>query len=468
MEEKLLNKEINDTIAAIATPPGEGGIGIIRVSGKNSINIVDKIFVAGDKRALSERHSHRAIYGKIYDLHDKKVIDEVICLLMREPHSYTKENIVEVQCHGGMVVLRNILANLLENGVRLAEPGEFTKRAFLNGRIDLAQAQAVMDIIRAKTEASLKMASGHLSGYFSSQINQMRELLLDVIVHYEAVIDFPEEGVDEIDNIQVMEKIGEVRSKIGNMLASANTGRILRDGIVTAIVGKPNVGKSSLLNLLLRDERAIVTDVPGTTRDSIEEYADIDGIPLRIIDTAGIRQTEDRIEKIGVDKSLTYIKKADLILALFDASRKLDADDQKIMALLKNKNAVIVLNKSDLPQAFDENCMKINCPNSKIIHMSTVEQDGLTELIQIIKKMVYNDNIVSNEGEFVNDVRQADALKKADSHLSDALKGLDNDIPEDLVVIDLRSAWEKLGDITGDTVNEDIINEIFSRFCIGK
>jgi len=462
-----LSKEINDTIAAIATPVGEGGIGIIRISGENAIAIVDEIFVAINERPLVDRHSYRAIYGKIIAA-DEKIIDEVICLLMRKPHSYTKENVVEIQCHGGMMPLKNILALVLSHGARLAEPGEFTKRAFLNGRLDLAQAQAVMDIIKAKTDAALRAANGHLSGYFSSHIGQIREPLLEMIAHYEAIIDFPEEEVDAIDNIQVMEKIGELREKIKAMLSTANTGRILRDGLITAIVGKPNVGKSSLLNLLLRTDRAIVTDVPGTTRDSIEEYADIDGVPLRIIDTAGIRQTSDKVEKIGVDKARLYIDKADLIIALFDGSKELDDDDKEIIELVKQKKALIVINKNDLPQMIDESYIAGSCELNSIIHISTVKEQGLDELTAAIKNIVYAGNAIGHEGEYVNNVRQINALKNADAHLQDAIKGLDDEIPEDLVVIDLRSAWEKLGDIIGDTVNEDIIDEIFSRFCIGK
>ncbi|WP_231038525.1 tRNA uridine-5-carboxymethylaminomethyl(34) synthesis GTPase MnmE [Pectinatus haikarae] len=465
----MIAKDINDTIAAIATPLGEGGIGIIRVSGINSIETVDRIFAAINKRALADRHSHRAVYGKIIDPKTKDIIDEAICIIMRGPHSYTKEDIVEIQCHGGMLPLRRILSLLIEIGeIRLAAPGEFTKRAFLNGRIDLAQAQAVMDIIKAKTDASLKVASGHLSGCFSSHIRQIRDPLLEMIAHYEATIDFPEEEVDEIDNIQVMEKIGELKDKINVMLASANTGRILSEGLVTAIVGKPNVGKSSLLNRLLHSERAIVTDVPGTTRDSIEEYADMEGIPLKIIDTAGIRHTEDKVEKIGVDRARSYIEKADLILALFDGTRPIEDDDRKIIKLIEEKNVVIVINKNDLEQSLDERWIRKQCSGSEIAHISAVSDNGIKELTEVIKKKVYAGNVVYNEGELVNNVRQSEALKKAERHLSDAIKSLDNDIPEDLVVIDLRSAWERLGDIIGDTASEDIIDEIFSRFCIGK
>ncbi|MDQ0203325.1 tRNA uridine-5-carboxymethylaminomethyl(34) synthesis GTPase MnmE [Pectinatus haikarae] len=465
----MIAKDINDTIAAIATPLGEGGIGIIRVSGINSIETVDRIFAAINKRALADRHSHRAVYGKIIDPKTKDIIDEAICIIMRGPHSYTKEDIVEIQCHGGMLPLRRILSLLIEIGeIRLAAPGEFTKRAFLNGRIDLAQAQAVMDIIKAKTDASLKVASGHLSGCFSSHIRQIRDPLLEMIAHYEAAIDFPEEEVDEIDNIQVMEKIGEIKDKINVMLASANTGRILSEGLVTAIVGKPNVGKSSLLNRLLHSERAIVTDVPGTTRDSIEEYADMEGIPLKIIDTAGIRHTEDKVEKIGVDRARSYIEKADLILALFDGTRPIEDDDRKIIKLIEEKNVVIVINKNDLEQSLDERWIRKQCSGSEIAHISAVSDNGIKELTEVIKKKVYAGNVVYNEGELVNNVRQSEALKKAERHLSDAIKSLDNDIPEDLVVIDLRSAWERLGDIIGDTASEDIIDEIFSRFCIGK
>ncbi|TCS81870.1 tRNA uridine-5-carboxymethylaminomethyl(34) synthesis GTPase MnmE [Pectinatus cerevisiiphilus] len=464
----MVYKEKNDTIAAIATPLGEGGIGVIRVSGADSIQMVDKIFLAANKRALADRRSYRAVYGKISDPKTKNIIDEVICILMREPHSYTKENVVEIQCHGGIMPLRKILSLLLEWGARLAEPGEFTKRAFLNGRIDLAQAQAVMDIIKAKTDASLRVATGHLSGYFSSNIRQIRDALLEMIAHYEAAIDFPEEEVDNIDNIQVMERIEELKVKINTMISSAKTGRILNEGLVTAIVGKPNVGKSSLLNRLLHSDRAIVTDVPGTTRDSIEEYVDVDGIPLRIIDTAGIRQTDDEVEKIGVDKARSYIERADLVLALFDGAKAMTAEDTKIIELIRKKNAVVVINKSDLVQNLDESYIRKQCSDSKIIHISTIQEEGIKELVETIKEKVYAGNVVYNEGEFVNNIYQLEALKKAGQHLEDAMKSLDNDIPEDLVVIDLRSAWEKLGDIIGDTVNEDIIDEIFSRFCIGK
>lgn len=468
MEGKLAYKNIDDTIAAIATPLGEGGIGIVRVSGKNAVAVVDQIFCAANKRALKDRHSYRAVYGIVKDSQTGYIIDEVICLLMKAPHSYTKEDVVEVQCHGGIVSLRKILSLILALGVRLAEPGEFTKRAFLHGRIDLAQAQAVMDIIEAKTEESLKVASGHLSGCFSSSIQQMRDVLLELIAHYEAAIDFPEEEVEPIDNIQVIEKLEVLKKKINYMVSSAHTGRILREGLVTAIVGKPNVGKSSLLNKLLRTQRAIVTDVPGTTRDSIEEYADVGGIPLRIIDTAGIRQTEDTVERIGVDKARSYIEQADLVLALFDGSRALTAEDKDILDMVAKKNIIIVLNKRDLGMAVDEKQLRAQYPDNDIIHISTLEEDGITALTDIIKKKVYAGNAVHNEGEFVNSVKQLDALKKTVQHLNDAIKSLDNDIPEDLVVIDLRFALDRLGDIVGETVNEDIIDEIFSRFCIGK
>ncbi|WP_196593514.1 tRNA uridine-5-carboxymethylaminomethyl(34) synthesis GTPase MnmE [Pectinatus sottacetonis] len=461
-------KEIDDTIAAIATPPGEGGIGIIRVSGVKSVELVDQIFKAGNGRTLSERRSYRAVYGKIIDINKDEIIDEALCLLMRGPHSYTKENVVEIQCHGGMMPLKRILCLLIDKGARLAEPGEFTKRAFLNGRIDLAQAQAVMDVIKSKTDASLRVAAGHLSGQFSSHIAQIRDPLLEIIAHYEANIDFPEEEIDAIDNIQIMEKIHELQERIKKMLSTARTGKILRDGLVTAIIGKPNVGKSSLLNVFLHSDRAIVTDVPGTTRDSIEEYIDIGGVPLRIVDTAGIRQTNDKVEKIGVNKSRSYIENADLILAIFDGARPIDDDDREILHLIKGKRAFILINKNDLTQLWDESDIKAICPDNKVIHISTINEKGLAELVKDIKNTVYAGNNGSHASEYVNDIRQITALKKADQHLKDAVKGLDDELPEDLIVIDLRSAWEQLGDIIGDTVSEDIIDEIFSHFCIGK
>lgn len=455
-----------DTICAVATAKGEGGIGIIRISGNNAQLVAAKVFRAASGKDLAEYKSYQAVYGHIV-ASDGKIVDEAIALIMRGPHSYTCEDVVELQCHGGMMPLRKTLQLTYEAGARPAERGEFTKRAFLNGRLDLTQAQAVMDVISAKTEKSLAMAEGHLNGQLSQLINDLRHNILGMIAHLEAAIDFPEDEVDEVVIDDVEKNIVAVRSQLRKLLQTVHTGRILRDGLMTAIIGKPNVGKSSLLNAMLREKRAIVTDIPGTTRDSIEEYVNIGGMPLRIIDTAGIRTTDDVVEKIGVDKSKYYIEKADLILALFDGSKPLGTEDEAIIALLKEHEALILLNKADLELQVskEELEQKTALP---VITLSTVTEHGLDELTKAITAKAYLGSNDGEEGSFVNDERQADILRKTDSHLKAALETIGSDMGLDFISIDLRSAWEKLGELTGDTVGEDIIDEIFAKFCIGK
>jgi len=455
-----------DTISAIATAPGEGGIGIIRLSGEKAIDIAEKMFHPASGKSLNDYGSHRAVYGKIVDEEDKTV-DEAMVLIMKGPHSYTREDVVELQCHGGVMSLRKTLALTYHHGARPAEGGEFTKRAFLNGRLDLSQAQAVMDIITAKTDRSLKMASGHLSGQFSQQIKAYRQEILGQIAHLEAAIDFPEDEVDDVVTEKVVEKVVDIHNNILGLLKTAGTGRILRDGLMTAIVGKPNVGKSSLLNALLQEERAIVTDIPGTTRDSIEEYANVGGVPLRIIDTAGIRATEDVVERIGVEKARQMISEAALVLALFDGSRPLEKEDDEILSLLKGQEAIVLLNKRDLQSVVtvEELTAKAKVP---VIEISTKEKNGLNALTKAIQDKVYGGAAVADEGSFVSDERQANLLRQADAHLQGALNTIEANMGLDFISIDLRSAWEKLGEITGDTVGEDIIDEIFSKFCIGK
>ncbi|MBQ1614406.1 MAG: tRNA uridine-5-carboxymethylaminomethyl(34) synthesis GTPase MnmE, partial [Selenomonas sp.] len=333
-----------DTISAIATAQGEGGIGIIRLSGGEALTVADKMFRPASGKSILDYPSHRAVYGTVVD-EEGRTVDEAMAIIMKAPHSYTKEDVVELQCHGGVMPLRKTLALTYAHGARPAEGGEFTKRAFLNGRLDLSQAQAVMDIITAKTDRSLKMATGHLTGQFSAQIKEWRHEILGQIAHLEAAIDFPEDEVDDVVTEEVSDKVSEVRQNIAKFLKTAGTGRILREGLMTAIVGKPNVGKSSLLNALLQEERAIVTDIPGTTRDSIEEYANVGGVPLRIIDTAGIRATEDVVERIGVEKARQMVNEAALGLALIDGSRPLDKEDEEILELLQGREAIVLLNK---------------------------------------------------------------------------------------------------------------------------
>lgn len=455
-----------DTISAIATPPGEGGIGIIRISGENALKVADTVFRAVSGRKIRDYETQRAAFGHIVDS-EGKVVDEAMALIMKAPHSYTKEDVVELQCHGGMMPLRKTLSLTYQAGARPAERGEFTKRAFLNGRLDLSQAQAVMDVISAKTEKSLNMATGHLEGKFSAVIHDLRHTILGMIAHLEAAIDFPEDEVDEVVVDNVEKSVVDVRNKIRSLLKTAQTGKILRDGLTTAIVGKPNVGKSSLLNALLREERAIVTDIPGTTRDSIEEYANVGGVPLRIIDTAGIRATDDVVEKIGVDKARHYMEDANLVLALFDASRALDEEDEEILHLLQDRDAILLLTKTDLP-AVTTTAMLKQRMDAPVIAISTVTGAGLEELAQAITEKVYQGGISGDEGGFVNDERQVEILRQADQHLGAALRTIGADLGLDFISIDLRSAWEKLGEITGETVGEDLINEIFSKFCIGK
>jgi tRNA modification GTPase len=456
-----------DTISAISTAPGESGIGIIRMSGKDALYIAQQIFKPKNGSCAADAASYKAVYGTII-AEDNNVMDEAICLIMRAPHSYTREDVVELQCHGGSMLLREILLRTYACGARPAEPGEFTKRAFLNGRIDLTQAQAVMDIIQAKTEASLTMAAGHLTGCFSRKIKNVRHNILEMIAHLEASIDFPEDDIDDIVIAEVRERIGQLHTELENLLKTAHAGRILRDGLETAIIGKPNVGKSSLLNAILREQRAIVTEVPGTTRDSIEEYADLGGIPLRIIDTAGIRATEDTVEKIGVDKARAYVERASLILALFDSSQELTAEDEEILKLIAGRDALILLNKTDLPVKLDIEGFRQRCMERQVLEISTVSENGMESLEKAIADRVYAGGMRSQEASFVDNARQAEALRQANTHLRAAYRTVEDGMSADFIVIDLRSAWEKLGEITGETVGEDIIDQIFSQFCIGK
>lgn len=457
-----------DTISAIATAEGTGGIGIVRLSGSQAVKVATQLVRTPSGRRLDDYGSHRAVYGYITDGHNN-IVDECIAIVMRAPHSYTREDVVELQCHGGVMPLRRTLALTLECGARLAERGEFTKRAFLNGRLDLAQAQAVMDVISAKTENSLRAANGHLTGEFSAQIGAMRHAILGEIAHIEAAIDFPEDEVDDVVTDEVEKTVVSVRAKIRRLLSTASAGRILREGLRTAIVGRPNVGKSSLLNMLLREERAIVTDIAGTTRDSIEEYAEVGGVPLCIIDTAGIRETGDVVEKIGVERARKCVASAELILALFDASRELTPDDEEIIALTKGRRAIIIINKTDLAPRLDIASLKEKCAGALgIVELSTKTHDGLASLEQLIKNEAYRGTTDASDTSFVRDEREAAILRRADEHLAAALTTIAEGLGLDFISIDLRSAWEALGELTGETVGEDIINEIFSKFCIGK
>ena len=463
-----------DTIAAIAPAPGEAGVGMLRISGARAIEVADAVFRAASGKRLKDAETQRVLYGHVVD-EEGAPIDEVLALVMRAPHSYTREDVVELSCHGGSIVLRRVLGRVLAAGARSAERGEFTKRAFLSGRLDLSQAQAVMEIVSARTDRALRVAEGHLAGHFSGKIHAMRQECLGLIAHLEAAIDFPEDEIDDVVIDEVERAVAQLRQEIRALLATAHTGRILRDGLPTAIVGKPNVGKSSLMNALLREERAIVTDIPGTTRDSIEEYADIGGVPLRIIDTAGIRETDDVVERIGVEKARGCIERSALVLALFDGAQPLAAEDEEILSLVAGRPALLLLTKSDLPPvttpaalaAAYARCAGGDAAAPTILAISAREERGLSALAAAIGDFAGTGSGLE-EGSFVSDERSAALLRAADAQLGAALKTIGAGLSVDFISIDLRAAWEKLGEITGETVGEDIIDEIFSKFCIGK
>ena len=448
----------NETISAVATAAGAAGIGIVRLSGVDSIEIADKIFSAANHQKLSEVDDRKIIFGHVKNL-DGEIIDEVVVLLMRAPKSYTKENVVEIQCHGGAEVLREILNATFTAGARPAERGEFTKRAFLNGRIDLSQAQAVLDVIQAKTSAALNIAQNRLSGKTSKKIRDIRAKILTVLAHIDALIDFPEDDIDDVILNEIDFEISAQIDELKKFLESQRQGKILREGLSTAIIGKPNVGKSSLLNYLTDSDRAIVTEIPGTTRDSIEEFINVGGVPLKIIDTAGIRNSGDAVEKIGINRARELAKTAELVLALFDGSRPLDDEDAEIFKLLNPDSSIVLLTKCDLPQ------VDFEIDSEKIIRISTKTGAGIDELLAAVSEKV---GAVDIEAGFVRDEREADILRRAVKNLESARETIKLNVGIDFVSIDLRAALELFGELTGETVTEDVINEIFSKFCIGK
>lgn len=455
-----------DTIAAVATSIGEGGISIIRVSGDRALKIVGSIFKGKKDRNLEDIKSYTMRYGNIIDKTNGEVIDEVIVSYMKGPKSFTAEDTVEINCHGGVVSTSRVLEEVIKSGARIAEPGEFTKRAFLNGRIDLSQAEAVIDIIRAKTELSMKSALMQSEGRISREINKLRHRLLGVIAHIEATVDFPEEDLEEITGEKVTEDLEQINKEIKALLSTANEGKILREGLNIVIVGKPNVGKSSLLNAILMENRAIVTEVAGTTRDVIEEYINIDGIPIKIIDTAGIRETEDVVEKIGVERSKEKINEADLIILMLDLSRELDNEDKEIIEYIKDRKYILILNKADLESRLNrEEIGSLNPHN--IIETSARTGEGIDDLKRLIKELFFRGEVAATEVMITNN-RHKEALLRALERCEAALLTLNSSLSIDLASIDVRSAWSHLGEITGETLEEDIIDKIFSEFCIGK
>ena len=453
------------TIAAISTSPGIGGIGIIRISGKDSFNIIDKIFKPKNKE--KEIKGYTIKYGNIVNPKNNEIIDEVLVSFFKEPKSYTTEDMCEINSHGGNIVMQQILEICLENGAKLAEAGEFTKRAFLNGRIDLVEAEAIIDIINAKTEKEKKASLKQLEGYLSKEINKIKKDILSVMADIEASIDYPEYDIEEVTNKKILDMLEDAKNKLVVLKNSFQNGKILKDGIKTVIIGKPNVGKSSLLNVILKEERAIVTEYEGTTRDTIEEYVTIEGIPLKIIDTAGIRKTENEVEKIGINKSIELTKDADLIIAIFDITKELTKDDKEILELIKDKNAIIVLNKTDLKQ--NENLTKeIKKINKNIVKISALKNEGINELYKEISNL-FNLNKINIEAEnIITNTRHKELIIKAIENIDKAIETINKNVPVDIIAIYIKEILEYLGKITGENVSEDIINEIFSKFCLGK
>lgn len=452
---------MDDCIAAISSATGEAGIGIVRMTGEGCVDVLDSVFKrANDNADLINR---KMTYGHIVD--DNEIVDEVLVCYMKAPHTYTREDVVEIYTHGGVVAVRKVLEVLLNNGARLAEAGEFTKRAFLNGRIDLSKAEAIIDMIKAKTDKAYSVSMKQLEGSVNRNIKQLRDKLLDMLSHVEYSINFTEDMQDELDNTPVLNEGKEVLDKLKKLSESANRGRIIRDGINTTIIGKPNVGKSSLLNALLKENRAIVTDIPGTTRDVIEEYIDLDGISLKINDTAGIRDTEDIVEKIGVEKSVSFISDSDLIIAIFDSSREFDDEDRKILDLIRDKKSIVLLNKIDLDGEFD---VDENLEGIEVIHTSIKNNEGIEDLENKIIEMFNDGYIEANNDNIITNIRHRDIINKAIKSLESSLHDMEAGVPIDCFEVDLRNAWEILGEITGETVDDDVLNKIFSDFCIGK
>lgn len=468
----MRNLNLTDTIAAVATAVGEGGIGIVRVSGKGALKIADRVFLAKDGKLPSSFKTYTTHYGWIVDSrqpdagHRTSIVDEVILTVMRAPRSYTKEDVVEINCHGGVVALRGVLELILDNGCRLAEPGEFTRRAFLNGRIDLAQAEAVLDIIRAKTDSALKIGAEQLRGIFSSEINKLRRRLLEILSVLEANIDFPEEEIGALELKKISEKLTNLDTDLKEFLKNSRQGRIFREGIHAVICGKPNVGKSSLLNALLKRERSIVTPVAGTTRDTIEEIIDIKGIPVRIVDTAGIIEPRDLVEKEAVGRSKKHMAAADLIILMFDGGRPLSREDLSLMRSLKSRNTIAVINKSDLKQIVNKE--KILKAFPVAIEISARRLKNIHLLEEAIAGIVLGGKIVQSESVMSANLRHIGKLKEAQKLVAQSLHSLDNSLTLELIAQDARDALTSLDELLGKKFSEDLLDKIFSDFCIGK
>lgn len=457
---------LDGTIAAIATPPGESGIGIVRISGKDALAVADKVFLSKDGRKAPEFKSHTIHYGFIVSRPANRIIDEVILTVMRGPRSFTKEDIVEINCHGGIVALRAVLDAVLANGCRLANPGEFTKRAFLNGRIDLAQAEAVLDIIKAKTDSALSVGMRQLKGSLSAEAGKIRAALLDILSRIEANIDFPDEELGVFDLAGLKAGLTSIEDKLEGILAGARCGRVMREGINVVICGKPNVGKSSLLNALLRQERSIVTPIAGTTRDTIEEIIDIKGVPVRIVDTAGILQPRDLIEKKAMQRAKQHIARADLVLLLFDAGRRLTREDQFLMNKLLKKTTIAIINKIDLGQKINKD--KVLKRFGRLIEISAKKMININLLEEAIISLVYQGKLEAPESTIISNLRHIGILQEARKFVAEASKTLDNRLSLEFIAQDIKDSLGCIDELLGKKFSEDLLDKIFSEFCIGK
>jgi len=455
-----------ETIAAISTAPGEAGIGIVRISGPKALDILDTLFKPKRRKSIREYSPRKMVYGFILEGDER--IDEVLAVYMKGPGTYTAEDIAEIDCHGGLVPSRKILEMVLKNGARAAERGEFTKRAFLNGRLDLAQAEAVMDLIGAKTDKSYDIALDQLEGGLSLKVKSIRNELLSLLAGIEVAIDYPEEDIEEISYEGILEHGQAAKNAISDLLETADTGKIMRQGLQTVIIGKPNVGKSSLLNALLQEARAIVTNVPGTTRDIIEEHLNVRGIPLKIVDTAGIRETEDMIEKMGVEKSKAFFNKADLVILVLDAGDALKDEDREMMEYVKARKAIVLINKTDLEVKIDEKEIRELMGDKAIIRTSVLKGSGLKELEDKIVDMVYSGEVFKRGDALVTSARQKNALERALISINEAIETTKKKMPYDFIEIDIKNSYAYLGEIIGETVGDDIIDKVFSDFCLGK
>ncbi|AOL25229.1 tRNA uridine-5-carboxymethylaminomethyl(34) synthesis GTPase MnmE [Bacillus subtilis] len=458
-----------DTIAAISTPMGEGAIAIVRLSGPEAIQIADKIYKGPKGKTLSSVESHTIHYGHIVDRPSDRVVEEVMVSVLKAPRTFTREDVIEINCHGGIVTVNQVLQLALREGARLAEPGEFTKRAFLNGRIDLSQAEAVMDLIRAKTDRAMNVAMNQMEGRLSALVRRLRSEILETLAHVEVNIDYPEyDDVEEMTHQILVEKATAVKKEIEALLRTSEQGKILREGLSTVIIGRPNVGKSSLLNSLVHEAKAIVTDIPGTTRDVIEEYVNVRGVPLRLVDTAGIRETEDIVERIGVERSRQVLKEADLILLVLNYSEELSEEDVKLFETVEGMDVIVILNKTDLEAKIDTERVRELANGRPVVTTSLLKEEGINDLEEAIQSLFYTGAIESGDLTYVSNTRHISILQQAKRAIEDALSGIEQDVPIDMVQIDLTRCWELLGEIIGDSVHESLIDQLFSQFCLGK